>query len=277
MARAVSTVWFVHTADRAGALAAAPEPDDGVARGLAAALLGTLDLHDSGTASLPATAAGRAGSLFVGAYPGLTVVAAPELTVPSPAALPSRWLDWAPETLLVCSRPDDAWGGFAQWRGGRLIRSFAASPTSIEEDQGIPQLWERPFWAGEHPQRYPLEFLPHPSALPFHPQQFAEAANLAWLGFRYTGNRSADAVDPAWLSLRGFRPAEQPALPPARVPMPPPAPVQPDPAEKSGPPDQSGDPKDVERQPVSHDDPEPSGSGKPRLLSRVRGYFGLPA
>ena len=81
---------------------------------------------------------------------------------------------------------------------------------------GLPLVWERSFWAGEHPLIYPPGVMPDPQSLPFHPQEFAEAANAEWLGFRYTGAPHADEFDPNTLPVCGFTmyvPGQEPPPP----------------------------------------------------------------
>jgi hypothetical protein len=46
--------------------------------------------------------------------------------------------------------------------------------------------------------------MPDPQSLPFHPQEFAEAANAEWLGFRYTGAPKPGELDPNALPVCGF-------------------------------------------------------------------------
>nr|WP_127955576.1 hypothetical protein [Rhodococcus xishaensis] len=88
-----------------------------------------------------------------------------------------------------------SWGVFAHWDGAELKRSFSATPINIVEDLGLPQVWERPFWAGEHPMQPSVDVLPDPQTLPFDPAEFAEAASRAWLG---------EDLDPASISVSRF-------------------------------------------------------------------------
>ncbi|EOM77837.1 hypothetical protein DW322_00375 [Rhodococcus rhodnii] len=234
MARAISTIWLVHRADPVRALSDRPAPDPVASRGLATALLGTSDLAASDPVPLSTVAGGTDDQVYVGAYPRVTVVASPLFAVDLPSQLPPSQRLRAERTILVASHPQDASGAFALWEGDRLRRAFSATPNRIVEDIGLPQVWEAPFWAGEHPLRYRDGTLPDPDALPFHPQQFAEHANLAWLGFRYTRAAPSDPVRAADLRVIGFRPASVPALPgptpPERDPRPTPnAAPRPDP------------------------------------------------
>lgn len=207
MASIVSALWHVDAPDPAAVLRDS-RPDPEAAR----ALLGRLfpDRHPAAIGRVPLSLAAHGGDpggkqVFVGSYPGVTVVCSSELSLRTPSQLPLRWRQTlaAEHTFLTVSDAPGAWGAFAAWERGTLRRAFGASTVEFFEDEGVPFAWERPFWAGEHPIRWPAEVAPPPHSLPFHPRRLVEHANAAWLGFRYVGRLAAEP-DPADIEVCGF-------------------------------------------------------------------------
>ncbi len=207
MASIVSALWHVDAPDPAAVLRDS-QPDPAVSR----ALLGRLFPGRRPVAldRVPLTHAVQGGDperqqVFVGSYPGVTVVCSGELHLRTPSALPLRWRQTlaAEHTFLTVSDPPGAWGAFAAWERGVLRRAFGADTVEFFEDEGVPFAWEHPFWAGRHPIRWPADFTPPPHSLPFHPRRLVEQANAAWLGFRYVG-RVGSEPDPADIEVWGF-------------------------------------------------------------------------
>ncbi|MFD4367140.1 DUF6928 family protein [Rhodococcus sp. NPDC058521] len=219
MGARVSTIWFVDTPDPAVVLQNAGNPDFEASRAVAESLFPEMELAPTGVMPLINAAGVTDDVLFVGAFPGVVVICHKELSSSTPKATAPRWRSAirANTTYLVASRPEDAWGSFAVWEGDKLARSFSSVPVTIFEDDGIPLLWERPYWAGEFPLAHPPGVLPDPQSLPFHPQQFAEAANIEWLGFRYTGSRPEGETDPSFIGVHGFT-VHQPGQAPRTAP-----------------------------------------------------------
>ncbi|OYD68393.1 DUF6928 family protein [Rhodococcus sp. OK302] len=207
MAARVSTIWFIDSSDARAELSTYPQPDQSAALATAKRLYPGKDFESLGPHPLSTAATVQPGYVFVGVYQNISVVCSTELSSVLPSELPATWLlsPHAPRTLLVSSVPGRAQGSFALWEDGQLRRSFSALPIDIVENIGIPETWELPYWAGEHPLRYPPGVLPDPQSLPFHPQQFAEAANAEWLGFRYTGTPHDDDLDKTQILLWGFK------------------------------------------------------------------------
>lgn len=225
MAARVSTLWFLGETDARTELSKYPQPDQQRALAMAKQLYPDNDFESLGPHPLSVASTVRPGYLFIGAYDDLSVVCSADLGNHHPSQLPESWLlpSGTGPALLISSIPETAQGSFAVWEGKELRRSFSAIPIDIIENQGIPLTWEREYWAGDHPLRYPPGIMPDPQSLPFHPQQFAEAANLEWLGFRYTGRARPDELDTSQILLWGFkihRPGEAPPPPvrPASVP-----------------------------------------------------------
>ncbi|MGI1848629.1 DUF6928 family protein [Rhodococcus sp. SJ] len=203
-AATVSTIWYVDAPDPGEVLRDA-RADCTTAHALVGRLHPGLSSEPLGRVPLAQAAAGAAGRVYVGSFPGVTVVCSPDLAATRPSQLPERWRHTvaSENTYLVVSDPTGARGAVGAWRRGTPRRAFDATPVAITEDDGLPFVWERPFWGGEFPIRWPLDVLPHPEALPFHPRRFAEAANAAWLGFRYTG-RAAGELDPHEIEVWDF-------------------------------------------------------------------------
>lgn len=212
MARSVSTIWLLHTPSGLPALSGA-RLNANAARALANSVLGTTDLTMSAPRPLSEISAGDAAVLYVGAYSGATVIVSPWFAADQPSQLPPSKRLTAERTVVITTDSARRWGAFALWEGARLRRSFSATATDILENEGLPEAWEQPFWAGKHPIKVPNGAVAHPDWLPFHPQHFAESANAAWLGFRYTGVRPDDAVRPTELLVAGFTVGAQLALP----------------------------------------------------------------
>ena len=225
MAARVSTIWFVDNNDVRAELSLYPQPDQAAALAIAQRLHPGKEFESLGPHPLSIAATVQPGYLFIGTYENISVVASAELSAFLPSELPESWLlsPPSPLTFLVSSSPDRAQGSFAVWENGQLRRSFSALPIDIVENIGIPQTWELPYWSGEHPLRYPPGILPDPQALPFHPQQFAEAANAEWLGFRYTGTPHEGDLDKTQILLWGFKIHQKSEVPKTTPPAPKPA------------------------------------------------------
>lgn len=194
-----STLWYVDAADPAAALRDATSDRDAAAA-LAAQLHPGLEVTYLGDESLSEARVLNEGEVVVGCYPGVSIVRTGESLPPVPSSLVEHWIHptGSRHTYLCSSSPvtkAGSWGAFAHWDGADLKRSFSATPAHIVEDLGLPQVWERPFWAGEHPVRPRIDVLPDPQTLPFNPGEFAEAAPRAWLG---------EDLDPASVTVSRF-------------------------------------------------------------------------
>jgi len=211
MSATVSTLWYVDAPDPAAVLRDFA-PDRDAARTLLSHLFPNRRV-DPGVC-VPLTEAGSAGSIggddeneriCVGSYPGVTVVSSPHFALRRPSELSPMWLRTpaSERTCLLVSNPAGAWGSLALWERGALRRTFGASTVEFFEDDGVPFVWERPFWAGEHPLRWPPNVPPPPQSLPFHPRKLVEEAHGTWLGFRYVGRRD-DEPDPREIGLWSF-------------------------------------------------------------------------
>lgn len=209
----MSTLWYVDALDPSEVLSRF-EPDREAARALVERLFPgrTVVSGDSTVLTEIArdpVAGGSADNtveqVYVGSYPGVTVVSSPRLMTKIPSQLPSWWLRTPASrcTYLLASHPPGAWGSFAAWENGVLRRSFGANTIEFYEDTGLPFTWERPYWAGDHPIRWPAGIVVPSDPLPFHPRKLVEEAHAAWLGFRYVGRRD-DEIDPGTIRLWSF-------------------------------------------------------------------------
>lgn len=203
-----STIWYVDATEPLTVLQGTP-PDREAARQLAAALHPGLDVAYLGDEQLSDAVKPEPGEVVVGCCPGAAVVRTGEGLPPTPSTLVEHWIrpTGAAHTYLSSSTTHMAagsWGAFAHWENDELKRSFSATPVHIIEDLGLPQVWERPYWAGEHPAPPVMDVLPDPQTLPFDPGAFAEAAPAAWLG---------DSLDPSSITVCRFA-----VHPPGQVP-----------------------------------------------------------
>lgn len=215
MGATAATIWYIDVAEPKGILAIVGRPDEDASRVIAERVLG------GPVAGRPETLARAAdpqpGHVYVAAWGGLTVITHDGLRVDRPGLLDEAWWNLVPaqRAFLLVSDPSRAIGGFAVRSGGEVKRAFAAHPVDILEDEGLPELFEGPFWAGEHPLTYAEGVVPDPRALPFHPMEFAEQANREMLGFRYTHPLAPTDLDPARVQVIDFVPASGvPGVPP---------------------------------------------------------------
>lgn len=143
--------------------------------------------------------------MFIGCFPGVSVIAASEFAIDHPSQLPGRFLDIAGRRRITLHAMHSVvdWFAFAVWEDGRLIRSLSLSPDSgILEDIGEPLPFEAPYWA-EQPRvgtvdgedAYPL---------PFHPLELGESVLLARFGYQLEGGGDA-SVDPFAIPLLHFQ------------------------------------------------------------------------
>lgn len=211
MSARATAVWFIDTpdatvrirqglvnnADDAGALVAPIYDDKVLVPAVETDLATAAELAESDPDSM----------VYVGSYGGLAVVMSSRFATARPSTLTCTISAMRRSSVvtLLHTDPDTALGCFARWENGTLRRSFAADPVDIHQDEGIPFVFERPFWAGECPIYYAPGTQPELMALPFHPQELAEQANRDWLGFRFTHPLADTDSDPESIPVVGFR------------------------------------------------------------------------
>lgn len=182
MGHHVATFWYLATDDPAAPIRAGQPSDPGFARRLLSRLFPTVTVASLGAFPLNRSASAGPGEIYVGSFPGLTVVQTPMEGPITPSATPESWLKLvkAPTILLFAQDAEDGVSGFARWESGRLVRAFAGADDRIVEDEGMPLPFERPYWAGEFPLDTATDT---PLALPFSPSSLLHAAHRDWLGF----------------------------------------------------------------------------------------------
>ncbi|MFB7877801.1 MULTISPECIES: DUF6928 family protein [unclassified Nocardia] len=219
--RSASTLWYIDTADPMAVLKEGPDPDPEAAAALAGQLYSEHDVRPITIGTLEGCAAPDRDEVYIGCYPGLTVVCTAEAALVEPTKLPDLLVrPLASEHTFLVSFDDRVhWGAFAQWERGEFRRSFSSTRVDILENEGLPMVWERQYWAGEHPVPWRGADHPQPRSLPFDPPEFADAANDEWLGFRYLGS-GEEELTPGSLAVCGFT-----LYPKGRAPEPAPRPA----------------------------------------------------
>lgn len=193
-------LWYVDNPDPAAVLQSQPQPDPEAALALAKQLEPDRDVVPAATTTLRTWPGPDRSSLCVGCFPQVTVVGTTRAAVAQPTQLPESLIRplASEHTYLACYDSARGWGAFAHWERGELRRSFSATRVNILENHGLPAVWERAFWAGEHPVTLQAGQPPDPQTLPFDPPCFADHALGQWLGFRYPVRPCADTAQPSW-------------------------------------------------------------------------------
>uniref|UniRef100_UPI000686F754 DUF6928 family protein n=1 Tax=Nocardia higoensis TaxID=228599 RepID=UPI000686F754 len=206
MVSTASTLWYVDADDPAAVLREHRDPDPGAAQALAKQLFDDYEIVPKMIGTLAGCAGPDADEVYIGCYPGLTVVCSREARLPDPVTLPELLVRplASDHTYLVSFDASMGWGSFAHWERGELRRCFSSSRMKILADAGLPLVWERPFWAGERPVLWRADELPDPQCLPFDPPDFADEANSRWLGFQYRAPVVAGALLPRDIAVCGF-------------------------------------------------------------------------
>lgn len=175
----VLTLWYVTVEDPAAVLREEPKADRGFGRKFLAQLNPNLPVTPIGQFPLNRSAQAGNSEYYIGGYPGVTVVQTvieEESMVLS--RLPEQLLKAVPalEIYAFVSQESTGYAGFAHWTAGELKRCLCGTRFNLQEDSGLPEPFEAPFWAGE---KYdPVGGI----SLPFEPQGITEAAQSYWLG-----------------------------------------------------------------------------------------------
>ena len=180
---AAVTLWFLDAADHpAKILANNPVADRGFGRKYLAHMYPSAPLTLLGQFPLNRSAQVSAEEYYIGAYPGITVVQtiiddALELSKLSPRlreSLPAQ------DVYAFAFNDETGFGGIAHWHKGELYRSLTATRYATFENEGLPDGFEAPLWAGERsPQLGGI-------ALPFAPADLLADAHKAWLGIDFS-------------------------------------------------------------------------------------------
>ncbi|MFE9581955.1 DUF6928 family protein [Nocardia sp. NPDC006044] len=201
-----STLWYVDAPDPLTVLRANHDPDPDAALALAKQLHSDRDVLPIMVGTLAGCAGPDLDEVYIGCYPGVTVVCSAQAARVHPTEIPELLVRplASEHTFLVSFDAAHGWGAFAHWERGEFRRAFSSSRVNILEDEGLPLVWERPYWAGEHPVRWQAGELPDPQTLPFDPPDFADAANNEWLGFHYRSPAAEGALVPGDVAVCGF-------------------------------------------------------------------------
>jgi hypothetical protein len=181
------SLWYVDAPDPRTVLRANHNPDPSAALALAKQLHEDRDVRPVMVGTLAGCAGPAADEVCIGCFPGVTVLCSAQSARIHPTEIPELLVRplASEHTYLVSFDVEHGWGAFAHWERGEFRRSFSSTRVRILEDEGLPLVWERPYWAGEHPVRRRAGELPDPHSLPFDAPDFADAANDEWLGFHY--------------------------------------------------------------------------------------------
>lgn len=145
--------------------------------------------------------------IVVGCFPGLTVLAAPEIGIDYPSQLPEEFLEAFPGQAVYLHAMHSVvdWFAFAIWKDGKLQRSLSLSPDSgVLQDIGARLPFEEPYWNGAFPAVGPDE---DPSDYPFifHPLELGEAALMDMFGYQLEGMIDPKALEPETIALMRFK------------------------------------------------------------------------
>ncbi|MGY2020607.1 DUF6928 family protein [Nocardia gipuzkoensis] len=200
------SLWYVDTPDPVAVLRANHDPDPRAALALARQLHEDRDVRPIMVGTLAGCAGPENDEVYIGCFPGVTVLCSPQAARIHPTEIPELLVRplASEHTYLVSFDIEHGWGAFAHWERGEFRRAFSSTRVNILEDEGLPLVWERPYWAGEHPVRWRAGELPDPHSLPFDPPGFADAANDEWLGFHYRGPVAPGAIVPGDIPVCGF-------------------------------------------------------------------------
>ncbi len=186
---AVVTFFFVNTDTPAEVIATEPRANRGFGRKYLAQMNPRWPITPIGQFSLNRSTDVSENEFYIAGFPGLSLVQTylpdvrriSDIDAALRSSLPAR------ELIVTAYNRERGYGAFAYWRGNTLLRAFAARRDRVYEDEGIPQPFERPFWAGERSENV------GGIALPFEPIDLVAAATREWLGI-YTGGPDVNVV-----------------------------------------------------------------------------------
>lgn len=199
--------WFISYSDGnpKEILKSIPQNDRIEAIALATRLFPNEQLVDEGDCSMEILNPPD-NQIYVGCFPGLSVIAAVDFAIDSPSQIDPRFLDEYLERKVILHAMHSVvdWFAYAVWEKKNLVRSLSLSPDSgIAEDIGDKQAFENPYWSGEHPLCAGGEDLDYP--FKFHPLELAEAAMLEYYGFQFEGLADASLYEPDEIQLVRLR------------------------------------------------------------------------
>ncbi|AWB82352.1 hypothetical protein C3B44_08285 [Corynebacterium yudongzhengii] len=175
---AVLTYWFVTALEPGKVLRSEPRADRGFGRKYLAQLNPAWPITPIGSFPLNRSSEVSAGEFYIAGYPGVTVVQTWVEDVGLLSELDEKMLSSrpAPDVYVIAIGDGNDFGGFVHYSGGVVKRALSGDRNQLQEDIGLPEPFELPYWAGETTEK-----LGGP-ALPFWPQDIARAAERHWVG-----------------------------------------------------------------------------------------------
>jgi hypothetical protein len=193
------------------ALAAKPQLDREATQKLANTLFPGEKLEPIGDGDLSDTCPPD-DELYIGCFPGVSVIAAEEFGIDYPSKLPKKFIAAGGSGTVTLHAMHSVvdWFAYATWANGKLVRSLSLSPdNSIMEDIGSRLPFEEPYWSGEHPavdsdeeeDAYPF---------PFHPLDLGEATLKDRFGYQLEGYIDASLLKPESIPLVRYKRTHSP-------------------------------------------------------------------
>lgn len=187
------------------ALAAKPSLDREAAKKLADALFPGEKLEPIGDGDLSCTCPPD-NEIYIGCFPGVSVVAAKEFGIDHPSKLHQRFIAAGGNGIVTLHAMHSVvdWFAYAIWENGKLVRSLSLSPDSgILEDIGQRMPFEEPYWSGGHPAVDDEEEETYP--FPFHPLELGEAALKDCFGYQLEGCIDSSLLEPESIQLVRYK------------------------------------------------------------------------
>lgn len=199
-AKAWFVAWIDGNTDVRSVLKSAPAPDPDAAGALMTRLFPGRRFERTDDGDLLSSLNPDDGEVFVGVFPGLTIIAAPEIGIDVPSRLEPSWRPSGTRVVSFATHSVVDWFAFSVWESGALRRALSLSPDQgIIEDIGPWLPVEEPFWAGDNTDQddeYPL---------PFEPLELAQVVHREFFGYVLEGAVQDDDPEPDLISLTGFR------------------------------------------------------------------------
>jgi hypothetical protein len=205
--------WMLVFADSNAreALAAKPQLDREATQKLANTLFPGEKLEPIGDGDLFDTCPSD-DELYIGCFPGVSVVAAEEFGIEYPSKLPKKFIAAGGSGTVTLHAMHSVvdWFAYATWANGQLVRSLSLSPDNgIMEDIGSRLPFEEPYWSGEHPA-VDSDEEEHAYPFPFHPLDLGEATLKDRFGYQLEGYIDASLLKPESIPLVRYKRTRSP-------------------------------------------------------------------
>jgi hypothetical protein len=205
--------WMIVFADSNAreALAAKPQLDREATQKLVNTLFPGEKLEPIGDGDLSDTCPPD-DELYIGCFPGVSIVAAEEFGIDYPSKLPQRFIAAGGRGTVTLHAMHSVvdWFAYAAWANGKLVRSLSLSPDNgIMEDIGSRLPFEELYWAGEHPA-VDSDEEEHAYPFPFHPLDLGEATLKDRFGYQLEGYIDASLLKPELIPLVRYKRTRSP-------------------------------------------------------------------